>query len=440
MSRNTKEDIIRLVEEEDVEFIRLQFTDIYGNLKNMAVTTSQLEKVLDNRCKFNGVAIEGFSTETESDFYLYPDLDTFVIFPWRPQQGKVARIICDVYKQDGTPFEGDPRQVLKRVLKEAHDLGYTFDVGPECEFFLYDIDEQDNPTNILDEKGGYFDVSPLDNGENIRREIVLTLEDMGFEVETSYHADAPSQHEIDFKYADALTTADNIMTLKFVVKTIAKRHGSHATFMPKPERGIKGSGMHINMSLSKDGVNIFDNENDEYGLSQTAYHFMAGIMQHINGMALITNPLVNSYKRLVPGFDAPTENGWSSYNRTPLIRVPKASGSATRLELRSPDPTANPYLCLAVCLAAGLDGMKRKLTPIPSMEKQKNKKSVKVKKVAKIPKDLCEAIHSFEEDSFIYQVIGDHIGRHLITSKTEEWEEYTTQVTAWETNRYLLRY
>lgn len=441
MSKNSKQDIIQLVEEEDVEFIRLQFTDIYGNLKNMAVTTSQLDKVLNNKCMFNGVAIEGFNRNEELDFYLYPDLDTFTIFPWRPQQGKVARIICDIYCKDGTPFEGDPRYILKRVIKEAEDMGYTFDVGPECEFFLYNTDEQGNPTTILDEKGGYFDVSPLDTGENVRREIVLTLEDMGFDVETSYHAGAPSQHEIDFKYADALKTADNIMTLKMVVKTIAKRHGNHATFMPKPIHGIKGSGMHVNMSLSKDGQNIFEDKEDIYGLSTTAYQFMAGIMEHIKGITVITNPIINSYKRLVEGYDAPTENGWSAINRTPLIRIPTASGNETRIELRSPDPTANPYLSLAVCLAAGLDGIKRKLTPHVSIENKINKENKnETDDSLRLPKNLDEAMKEFIKDDYIKNIVGNHFAEQYINAKKAEWEEFCAQVTAWEMERYLFRY
>lgn len=435
MGMNTKEDIIRMVEEEDVEFIRLQFTDIYGNLKNMAVTTTQLDKVLNNKCMFNGVAIEGFNRNEEFDFYLYPDLDTFVIFPWRPQQGKVARIICDVYSKDGTPFEGDPRYILKKAIREANEMGFSFDVGPECEFFLFNTDEQGNPTTVLDEKGGYFDVSPLDTGENVRREIVLTLEDMGFDVETSYHAGAPSQHEIDFKYADALKTADNITTLKMVVKTIAKRHGYHATFMPKPIAGIKGSGMHVNMSLSKDGKNIFEEKEDIYGLSKTAYEFMAGIMEHINGMAVITNPLINSYKRLVAGYDAPVEIGWSAINRTPLIRIPAATGQETRIELRSPDPTANPYITFAVFLAAGLDGMKRNLTPPSSIENIKERDNI-----CKLPKSLDEAMKEFEKDEFIKKVVGKHFAEQYIHTKKAEWNEFCTQVTPWERENYLYRY
>ena len=354
MSRYTKNDIFRMVEEEDVEFIRLQFTDIFGVLKNIAITSSQLERALNNQCMFDGSAVEGFVRIEESDMYLYPDYDTFEIFPWRPQQGKVARLICDVYTVDGKPFQGDPRNVLKRAIQEAADMGYVFDVGPECEFFLFHTDDNGLPTTLTHEKGGYFDLGPIDLGENVRRDMILTLEDMGFEIEASHHEVAPAQHEIDFRYDEALITADNIMTFKLTVKTIAKRHGLYATFMPKPKYGINGSGMHVNMSLATlDGRNIFTDENDERGLSEDAYHFIAGLMAHAKGMTAITNPLVNSYKRLVPGHEAPVYIAWSSVNRSPLIRIPAGRGETTRVELRSPDPAANPYLVLAACLAAG---------------------------------------------------------------------------------------
>ena len=322
MSRYTKDDIFRMVEEEDVEFIRLQFTDIFGTLKNIAITSSQLEKALDNKCMFDGSSVEGFVRIEESDMYLYPDYDTFEIFPWRPQQGKVARLICDVHTPDGKPFEGDPRWILKKTIKEANEMGYRFDVGPECEFFLFHTDDNGLPTTLSHEKAGYFDLGPNDLGENIRRDMVLTLEDMGFEIEASHHEVAPAQHEIDFKYDEALKTADNIQTFKMTVKTIAKRHGLYATFMPKPKFGISGSGMHINMSLAtEEGKNIFADENGKIGLSDDAYHFIAGIMKHARGMSAITNPLVNSYKRLVPGYEAPVYIAWSAKNRSPLIRI-----------------------------------------------------------------------------------------------------------------------
>ena len=370
MMKYNKEDIIRMAEEEDVEFIRLQFTDIFGVLKNMAVTVSQLEKVLDNQCMFDGSSIEGFLHIEESDMYLHPDLDTFEIFPWRPQQGKVARLICDVYLPDGSPFAGDPRYVLKTVLREAEEMGYSFFVGPECEFFLFQTDEEGHPTTQTRETGSYFDISPLDMGENVRRDIVLNLEDMGFCVEASHHELAPAQHEIDLEYGEALKTADDIMTFRMAVKTIAKRHGFHATFMPKPREGVSGSGMHINMSLADaDGNNVFADQTDPMGLSQTARQFMAGILGHMKGMAILTNPLVNSYKRLIPGYDAPvTVSSSEKSNRSSLIRIPSVRGTGTRIELRCPDSAANPYLVLAACLAAGLDGIKNKMEVPESLE------------------------------------------------------------------------
>ena len=435
MSHYTKSDIYRLVEEEDVEFIRLQFTDIFGNLKNVAVTTSQLEKVLDNKCMFDGSSIEGYARIEESDMYLYPDLDTFEIFPWRPQQGKVARFLCDVYRPDGTPFEGDPRIILKKVINEAEQLGYTFDVGPECEFFLFDLKE-------TLEQGGYFDVGPLDSGENARREMVLTLEDMGFEIESSHHEIAPAQHEIDFKYDDALKTADNIMTFKLVVRTIAKRHGLHATFMPKPKYGINGSGMHINMSIQKDGKNIFDNPKGKIGLSEDAYYFIAGLLKHMDGITAITNPIVNSYKRLVPGYEAPVYVAWSAASRSPLIRIPSGRGNSTRVELRSPDPAANPYLALAVCLAAGLDGIKNKLTPPESVDKNiaaMTKEELQQYNIKYLPANLKEAIIALEQCEFAKNVLGTHTFTKYIQAKQEEWNQYIMQVSQWEIDQYLYR-
>ena len=361
MGKYTKADILRMVKEDDVEFIRLQFTDIFGTLKNIAITSSQLEKALDNKCMFDGSSVEGFVRIEESDMYLYPDYDTYDTFPWRPQQGKVARLICDVYKPDGTPFEGDPRYVLKKALKEAADMGYMMNVGPECEFFLFQTDENGLPTTNTYERASYFDLGPLDFGENARRDMVLTLEQMGFEIEASHHEMSPAQHEIDFRYDEALKTADNIMTFKLAVKTIAKRHGMFASFMPKPKYGINGSGMHVNMSLAKDGKNIFADPEGEMGLSKEAFWFIGGIMKHMKGMTVITNPLVNSYKRLVPGYEAPIYVAWSATNRSPLIRIPVTRGAGTRVELRCPDPAANPYLVLAVCLEAGLDGIRNQM-------------------------------------------------------------------------------
>lgn len=439
----TKEDIMELVQDEDVEFIRLQFTDMFGQMKNVAITVSQLGKALDNRCMFDGSSIEGFARIEEADMILYPDLDTLAIFPWRPQQGKVARLICDVKRPGGEPFEGDPRYVLKRAVREAAELGYTFEVGPECEFFLFHTDENGLPTTITHEKAGYFDLGPLDLGENARRDMVLTLEDMGFIVESSHHEIAPAQHEIDFQYDEALATADNIMTFKLAVKTIAKRHGLLATFMPKPKFGVNGSGMHINMSLAKDGKNIFSDPSDKNGLSREAYWFIGGIMKHMKGMTAITNPLVNSYKRLVPGYEAPVYIAWSATNRSPLIRIPSSRGEHTRIELRCPDPSANPYLALAVCLRAGLDGIVNHIDPPESVDcnifdlTEEERKS---RGIEAVPASLREAVSELEKDELIREVLGVHMADKYIRAKKEEWEKYTAQVTEWEISQYLNQY
>lgn len=442
MSKYTKQDIIQMVEEEDVEFIRLQFTDMFGTLKNVAITKSQLEKALNNQCMFDGSSIEGFVRIEESDMYLYPDLDTFVIFPWRPQQGKVARIICDIYRPDGKPFEGDPRYILKKTIAEAAEMGYQFNVGPECEFFLFHTDDEGRPTTISHERAGYFDLGPIDLGENARRDMVLTLEDMGFEIEASHHEAAPAQHEIDFKYDEALHTADNIMTFKLAVKTIAKRFGLFASFMPKPKQGINGSGMHINISVSKDGKNIFADESDELGLSREAYYFIGGVMKHMKGMTVITNPLVNSYKRLIPGYEAPVYIAWSGTNRSPLIRIPAARGEGTRVELRSPDSAANPYLALAICLAAGLDGIKNKIMPPAAVNGNvfdMSEEEMKTLGIEALPTDLNEAVEEMEKDSFIEEVLGEHVLQKYAEAKRGEWAAYRQQVTDWEINEYLYK-
>lgn len=438
----TKQDVLRLVQEEDVEFIRLQFTDMFGTLKNVAITSSQLERALDNQCMFDGSSIEGFVRIEESDMYLYPDLDTLAIFPWRPQQGKVARLICDIHRPNGEAFEGDPRHLLKNVVKEAGKMGYTFDVGPECEFFLYHSDDNGQPTTITHEKAGYFDLGPVDLGENARRDMVLTLEDMGFEIEASHHEVAPAQHEIDLHYDEALATADNIMTFKLAVKTIAKRHGLHASFMPKPKEGINGSGLHINISLSKDGKNLFSDPEDAVGLSKEAYYFIGGLMKHIKGMASITNPLVNSYKRLVPGFEAPAFIAWSTTNRSSLIRIPAERGEHTRIELRSPDPSANPYLVLAVCLAAGLDGIQNQILPPAAVKEnifELTAQKRQEKGIESLPNNLLEAVQELEKDSFIQNVLGEHLSRNYIQAKKQEWEQYCRHVSAWEIEQYLYR-
>lgn len=440
MTKYSKEDILKLVEENGVKFIRLQFTDIFGALKNVAITDKQLKKALNNEIMFDGSSISGFVRIEESDMYLRPNLDSFVIFPWRPQQGKVARLICDIYRPEGTPFEGDPRNILKKVLKEAQDLGYSMNVGPECEFFLLSTDEYGQPVLKTQDNAGYFDLSPVDAGENIRRDIALVLEDMGFEIEASHHEVAAGQNEIDFKYEDALTTADNIMTFKLVVKSIAQRHGVYATFMPKPFFGINGSGMHINMSLNKDGKNAFVDENDRLGLSKTAYSFIAGLIKNIKGISAITNPLVNSYKRLVPGYEAPVYIAWSAKNRSPLIRVPATRGNGTRVELRCPDPSANPYLVLACLLAAGLDGIKNNLVPPESVEKNIFKMTLEERETESIdslPGSLEEAIRYMEESELVKETLGEHTFNNYIKAKKAEWDDYRSKVHKWEIDNYL---
>ena len=445
MKNYSREDIIRIVEEEDVEFIRLQFTDMFGMLKNVALTASQLERALDNQCIFDGSAIDGFVRIEESDMYLYPDYNTFEIFPWRPQQGKVARLICDVYRPNGEPFEGDPRYVLKKVLKEAERMGYTFHVGPECEFFLFDTDESGRPSTDTREMAGYFDVGPVDMAENVRRDIVLNLEEMGFAVEASHHELAPAQHEIDLEYMDGLTAADNIMTFKMAVKTIAKRHGLHATFMPKPKAGINGSGMHINMSLAdQSGHNVFIDETDGLGLSRIAYQFMAGILAHMKEITMLTNPLVNSYKSLVPGYDAPVYVTWSAAaNRSALIRIPCTRGSNTRIELRCPDSAVNPYLALAACLAAGLDGIKQEMEPPKSVDVNlfaMTEEQMDALGIEQLPETLGEALEAFEHSSFVRKVLGDHVYTKYLAAKSAEWKKFRAEVTDWEVEEYLYKF
>lgn len=439
----TKEDIVRIVEEEDVKFIRMQFVDVLGQMKNVAITVSQLDRALDGEISIDGSSIEGFTSVNESDQYLVPDLNTFCIYPWRPQRGKVARFICDVYNADGTPFVGDPRAVLKRVVDRATKMGYTFNVGPECEFFLFQTDEEGKPTTKTNDEAGYFDLGPLDHGEATRREICLALEELGFEVEASHHEAAAGQHEIDFKYDDALRTADNIMTFKLGVKVLAQRNGLHATFMPKPIFGVSGSGMHINMSLFRDGKNVFYNPNGERELSSEAYAFMAGLLAHVRGFTAVTNPLVNSYKRLVRGYEAPTYVAWSSSNRSSLIRIPASRGVGTRIELRSPDPCCNPYLALAVCLAAGLDGIERFMTPPSEVTEnlyEMDEAGRRAKGIEDLPGDLNEALELMQQDQLVMDTLGPHVGQAYLDSKKAEWEEYRAHVSGWEREKYIIAY
>ncbi|BBK77745.1 MULTISPECIES: type I glutamate--ammonia ligase [Clostridium] len=443
MAKYTKEDILKLVEENGVRFIRLQFTDIFGALKNVAITEKQLEKALDNQMMFDGSSIDGFVRIEESDMYLRPNLDTFVIFPWRPQQGKVARLICDIYRPDGTPFEGDPRYALRRAIDDAAELGFEMNVGPECEFFLFETDENGQATTITQDKAGYFDLAPTDKGENARRDMTLALEEMEFEIEASHHEVAEGQNEIDFKYGPALETADKIMTFKLVVKAIAQRHGLHASFMPKPIFGINGSGMHVNMSLFKDGKNAFADPSDKNGLSKEAYQFIAGLLKNIKGLSAVTNPLVNSYKRLVPGYEAPVYLAWSCSNRTALIRVPASRGAGTRVELRCPDPSANPYLVLAVLLQAGLDGIKNNLEVEPETVANIFAMSDKEREDAGIdnlPNNLYEAVNFMKESELAKAALGEHIYENYVEAKEAEWDDYRTKVHDWEIENYLNRY
>ncbi len=443
MAKYTNQEILRLVEENDVKFVRLQFTDVFGILKNVAITAKQLEKALNEGCMFDGSSIDGFARIEESDMLLKPDPDTFVIFPWRPQQGKVARLICDVYTTDLKPYEGCPRNVLKKSLAKAAELGFTMNVGPECEFFLFLTDNDGNPTTVTQDEGGYFDLAPIDKGEDARRDMCLTLEEMGFEIEASHHEVAEGQHEIDFKYADALMTADNIMTFKIVVKSVAQRHGLYATFMPKPIFGINGSGMHTNQSLSTKDGNAFYDRNGELELSAIAYNYIAGIIKHIKSITAVTNPTVNSYKRLVPGYEAPCYVAWSAKNRSPLIRIPASRGAGTRIEVRCPDPAANPYLAIALMLNAGLDGIQNKLTPPPAVNKnifEMTEAEMTELGVSSLPANLYDALQEFRSSALVRETLGDHIFNAYYEYKIREWDSFRIAVHPWELDQYLTKY
>ncbi|AMO34532.1 type I glutamate--ammonia ligase [Lysinibacillus sp. fkY74-1] len=444
MGKFTKEDIKRLIEEKNVSFIRLQFTDILGTIKNVEIPVSQLDKALENKMMFDGSSIEGFVRIEESDMYLYPDLDTFVVFPWTSEKGKVARLICDVYTAKGEPFAGDPRNNLKRILKKMEDMGFSsFNLGPEPEFFLFKLDAKGEPTLEVNDHGGYFDLAPTDLGENCRRDIVLELEEMGFEIEASHHEVAPGQHEIDFKYADAVTACDNIQTFKLVVKTIARKHGLHATFMPKPLFGEAGSGMHFNVSLFKGKENAFYDESTELGLSNTAMQFMAGVLAHVQGFTAVTNPTVNSYKRLVPGYEAPCYVAWSAQNRSPLIRIPSARGLSTRVEVRSVDPSANPYLAMAVILEAGLEGIRQNLTPPAAINRNiyvMSEEERQANGIENLPAALDDALTLLAKDKVAQAALGEHIYANFKEAKEIEFDMYRTTVHQWERDQYLKMY
>ncbi len=436
-----KEDVILLAEQERVQFIRLQFTDIMGMPKNISITMDQLGKALDGDLMFDGSSIEGFARIEESDMYLRPDPDTFAIYPWKTTiEGNVARLICDVYTADNEPFVGCPRGNLKRIIAEAKAEGFDMNVGPEAEFFMFLKDDQGLPTLRTHDKAGYFDLAPVDLGEDARREMVITLQQLGFEIEASHHEVAPGQHEIDFKYADALTTADRIITFRIAVRTVAQRHGLHATFMPKPIYGIAGSGMHLNLSLFRDGTNAFYDPTKENGLSDVAMHFIAGILNHAPAITAIANPTVNSYKRLVPGYEAPVYIAWSPRNRSPLIRIPTRRGVGTRMELRSPDPTCNPYLALAVALKTGMEGIKNKSKCPPSVDQNIFEMDVNAREEAGIeslPGTLREALRELRHDKVVQEALGKHIYERYMHAKRLEWDHYRAKVHQWEIDEYL---
>lgn len=445
MEKLTRDDIVSIAKKENVRFIRLQFSDILGTIKNVEVPFSQIDKALDGQMMFDGSSIEGFARIEESDMYLVPDINTWTIFPWTTSRGdKVARLICDIYTVDGEPFEGDPRTNLKNVLKEMETLGFTsFNLGPEPEFFLFKLDERGNPTTELNDQGGYFDLAPNDSGENCRRDIVIELEDMGFDIEASHHEVAEGQHEIDFKYADAITACDNIQTFKLIVKTVARKHNLHASFMPKPLSGINGNGMHFNVSLFNGKENTFFDESAEDGLSEDMKYFMAGVLKHVRGFTAVTNPLVNSYKRLVPGYEAPSYIAWSKKNRSPLMRIPSSRGLSTRVEVRSVDPSANPYLALAVILKAGLDGIKNKLELRESTDLnlyELTREERRANGVEDLPSTLYAALKELEESELVQDALGSHIYKAFVSHKTVEWDAYRSNVSNWELEQYLSQY
>ncbi|HTY07027.1 MAG TPA: type I glutamate--ammonia ligase [Gemmatimonadales bacterium] len=439
----TKRELLELAKKQGISFLRLQFTDILGVNKNIEVPESQFEKALEGDIMFDGSSIEGFVRIEESDMVLKPDLDTFRVLPNGDEGGTVARVICDIYHPDGSAFAGCPRLGLKRQIARARDAGYTMMAGVEAEFFLFQYDASEEPTTVTHDSGGYFDQTPVDKAEEIRRLIVKDLVSMGFEVEAGHHEVAPGQHEIDFRYAEALETADNLATFRFIVRNVAYKHGFLATFMPKPIFGQNGSGMHTHQSLFAGGKNAFHDAHAEWELSRVALAYIAGLLEHARGYCAITNPLVNSYKRLVPGFEAPVNVAWSMRNRSPLVRIPDRRGTGTRCELRMPDPSANPYLALAVQLAAGLDGIERKLTPPDPVNKnifEMSHRERRKYRIDELPRDLHEALECLEKDAVIRAALGEHIYERFLEAKREEWEGYIGTVSDWELQRYLGRY
>ncbi|MFB6127205.1 MAG: type I glutamate--ammonia ligase [Halolamina sp.] len=437
-----EQDILDRIEEHNVDFLRLQFTDILGTVKNVSVPASQAEKAFTEGIYFDGSSIEGFVRIQESDMRLEPDPETFAVLPWRSDAdgGASARLICDVVDTEGDAFEGGPRQVLRSVLDRAAEMGYEVSVGPEPEFFLFETDEDGNATTQPHDAGGYFDLAPKDLASDVRREVIYTLEEMGFEIEASHHEVAEGQHEINFKYDDALTTADNIATFRAVVRAVAEQHDLHATFMPKPISAINGSGMHTHISLFDEDGNAFADGGDEFNLSRTAYEFMGGVLDHAPAFTAVTNPTVNSYKRLVPGYEAPVYIAWSDINRSALIRVPDAAGVSARFEVRSPDPSCNPYLAYAAVLAAGLDGIERGADPGDAVrediyEFDEDKRAEYG--IETLPGNLDEAVDALEADEVIQDALGEHVSEKFAEAKRAEFADYKTHVSSWEEDRYL---
>lgn len=438
--------LLERMQKEHVHFLRLIFTDILGQTKNVEVPATQFAKALEGEIMFDGSSIEGFSRIEESDMLLVPDLSTYAIFPFQGSNGRVARLICDVYNADRTPFAGCPRLTLRRTLAEIEERGWSAVCGPELEFFLFQRDANGEPTVRTHDAGGYFDLLPVDRGEDARRDIVNALEAMGFEIEAAHHEVAPGQHEIDFKYAGALETADRVTTFRMVVKKIALDYNLHATFMPKPIRGINGSGMHTHQSLfnrDTDLGNAFYDPHGPWELSDVARHYIGGLLLHARAFVAITNPLVNSYKRLLPGYEAPVNVAWSEHNRSPLVRVPARRGIGTRVEVRVPDPSCNPYLAFAVMLASGLDGIERRLDPGSPVNKNIFEMSQREKrrlKIQQLPANLLEALRELRADRLLRDVLGEHICQHYMSAKEEEWADYISRVHPWELERYLSCY
>ena len=440
----TDDDIKKLIKENNIKFIKLQFVDINGQVKNLSIPSEHIEKVLANEIMLDGSSIKGFRNIETSDMFFYPDKNTFQILPWRERGGvNAARLICDIHNADGTPFEGCPRCNLKRVMQEAEKMGFSMNLGPEAEFFLFEKDANGAITTKTSDHAGYYDVGPDDLGEDVRTDIVLTLQEMGFDIEASHHEVADGQHEVDFKYADILTTADNVATFKIAVKAVADRHNLHATFMPKPIYGINGSGMHCNISLFRDGKNAFYDENAQYQLSDVAKYSIGGILKHVKSITAVLNPTVNSYKRLVPGYEAPVYVAWSTSNRSPLVRIPNDRGMGTRLELRSADPAANPYLAIAAVLEAGLDGLRNNLPPVHNVDENIYDMTVKERKskgIVNLPDTLHSALKDLADDEVIKGSMGEHLYQSFEEAKTREYDAYRAHVSDWERQRYMEQY